>query len=251
MATFASGAPWRDSRIPTPRADGAEHVNVGQTERWVSVVGGGLLALYGLSRGTLGGLATALAGGVLLYRGASGRCPVYAEFGVDTAGGHHEAEPIRIEEAVTVRKPAGELYAFWRDFERLPQFMQHLASVKNTGEDGTRSHWTARVPGGLGTVEWDAEIAEDVPDEKIAWRSLPDADVHNAGQVRFEEKPAGRGTVVYVTIEYRPPAADLGSAVAGLFNPIFSQMIKEDVRRFKSLMEAGEIPTTEGQPKGT
>ena len=250
MATSSAKAPWRGGSIPTPRVGGSERVNVGETERWASAIGGGLLALYGLSRGSLGGLAAAAAGGALVYRGASGHCPAYAGLGVDTAEGRHEAGPIRIEEAVTVGKPAGELYAFWRDLEKLPQFMQHLESVKNTGDDGKRSHWTARVPGGLGTVEWDAEIAEDEPNERIAWRSLPGADVHNAGEVRLAEKPGGRGTVVHVTLEYRPPAGDVGAAAAGLLNPVFAQMIKEDVRRFKRLMEAGEIPTTEGQPQG-
>ena len=223
---------------------------MGETERLASAIGGGLLALYGLSRGSLGGLVTAALGGALLYRGASGHGPLYETLGLDTSEERRATGPVRIEEAVTVGKPAGELYAFWRDFEKLPQFMQHLQSVQNTGEDGKRSHWTARVPGGLGTVEWDAEVTEEEENEKIAWRSLPGADVHNAGEVRFAEKPGGRGTVVHVAIEYRPPAGDVGGAVMGLLNPVFGQMIKEDARRFKRLMETGEIPTTEGQPKG-
>jgi uncharacterized membrane protein len=112
------------------------------------------------------------------------------------------------------------------------------------------SHWVARAPRGLTTLEWDAETTEDRENELIAWRSLPDADVDNQGVVRFQDAPDGRGTEVHVSIQYRPLAGAIGDALARLLNPISSQLIKEDLRRFKRLLETGEIPTTEGQPTG-
>lgn len=220
--------------------------NVGRRERMASMVGGGALALYGLSRGSLRGLMMAAAGGGLIFRGATGHSPTYEAMGIDTAQGEVSLSEIRISEAITIDRPRGELYAFWRDLENLPQFMRHLEKVRPMDEK--RSVWTARAPKGMGTLTWEAEITEDRPGEVIAWRSLPAADVENAGTVLFEPGPKGEGTVLRVMLEYRP--SGMAGAAAALLNPIFSQMIREDIRRFKSLMEAGEIPTIEGQPVG-
>lgn len=221
--------------------------NVGRRERMASMVGGGALALYGLSRGSLKGLLVAAAGGGLIYRGATGHSPTYGAVGIDTARGEESLSEIRISEALTIDRPRGELYTFWRDLQNLPQFMRHLHSVRPM--DQKRSVWTARAPKGMKTLTWEAEITEDRQGEVIAWRSLPGADVENAGTVLFEAGPKGEGTVLRVILEYRPTG--LAGAAAALLNPVFSQMIREDIRRFKSLMEAGEIPTVEGQPAGS
>jgi uncharacterized membrane protein len=224
--------------------EAAEEINLAPAERQVSMIGGGLLALYGLSRLSFKGLAMAAAGGTLFYRGLTGHCPAYSALGIDTA----HPEEVLITEAVTIGRSQEELYSFWRDLENLPQFMHHLESVHNL--DGSRSHWSARVPGGLGNINWDAEVTETRAFERISWRSLPGAPISNAGTVLFREAPGGRGTEVQVTIAYSPPAGTIGAAAARMLNPALSRMIREDVRRFKSLMEAGEVPTVTGQPSG-
>lgn len=224
--------------------------NVGDAERYASAAGGGLLALYGLSRGSLAGLGLAAAGAALLYRGVTGHCHLYGSLGVNTADRPGRATSVRaghgvrVDQAVTVNVPPEQLYRFWRDFANLPRFMDHLVSVRAEGE---RSHWAARGPAGT-TVEWDAEIVNERPNELIAWRSLPGSQVDNAGSVHFTPAPAGRGTVVRVELKYDPPAGKLGSAVAWLFGQEPNRQVREDLRRFKQLMEAGEIPTTRGQP---
>jgi uncharacterized membrane protein len=231
-------------------------VNVGQTERLASAIGGGALALYGLTRGTMGGVALALIGGSLIYRGVSGHCTVYSAAGVNTAGTAAEQNPnvsvrgghgSKVEKSVTINRPAAELYQFWRNFENLPRFMKHLESVKVTG--GDRSHWVAKGPAGT-SVEWDAEVYNEKENELIAWRSLEGSQVDNAGSVHFEPAAGGRGTIVRVVLKYDPPAGKLGAAVARLFGESPAQQIDEDLRRFKQLMETGETATTEGQPSG-
>lgn len=232
-----------------------QNVNVGETERLVSAVGGGALALYGLTRGSVGGIVLALVGGALVYRGATGHCDTYEALGMNSARegarGKRVSVPgnsgIKVEKSVIVDRPANELYTYWRNFENLPKFMDHLESVKV--QDDKRSHWVAKAPAGT-TVEWDAEIINEKENELIAWRSLEGADVDNAGSVRFEEATGGRGTVVKVSLEYNPPGGIIGSLVAKLFGEEPSQQVQEDLRRFKQVMETGERPTTEGQSSG-
>ncbi len=149
--------------------------------------------------------------------------------------------------SLAINRSPQELYRFWRDFTNLPRFMHHLQSVQVTGD--RRSHWVATGPAGT-SVEWDAEITEERPDELIAWCALEGSDVHHAGSIRFSAAPQGRGTFVTVQMQYRPPAGALGAAVGALFGEDPSQTIKSDLRRFKQLMETGEIITTEGQPAG-
>lgn len=157
------------------------------------------------------------------------------------------APGVDVRDCVTINKPASELYAFWRDLRNLPRVMAHLQRVEVIDE--RHSHWVANAPAGL-SVEWDAEIVEDQPDELIAWRSLPGADIDNFGSIRFEPARGGRGTVVRVELRYDPPAGKLGSLIAKLFGEEPAQQIDGDLRRFKQLMETGEIATTEGQSSG-
>lgn len=158
-----------------------------------------------------------------------------------------QEQAIRVEKSVTVNRSPEELYRFWRKVENLPQFMHHLESVQATS--ATRSHWVAKAPAGA-TVEWDAEIINDEPGALIAWRSLEGADVDSAGSVRFVPTPAGRGTEVKVKMHYSPPGGIIGATIAKLFGLEPGLQLQEDLRRFKRIMETGEIATTEGQPSG-
>lgn len=157
------------------------------------------------------------------------------------------ARGVHLETSVAIDKSPEELYGFWREFKNLPLFMKNLESV--TELDDRHSHWVAR---GIGAarVEWDAEIYNEIENELIAWRSLESADVVNAGSVRFQKAPAGRGTYVRVTVNYNPPAGQLGATIAQLLGAEPMQLIKEDLRRLKQMMEAGEIATVSGQTSG-
>jgi uncharacterized membrane protein len=230
----------------------APEVNVGDAERMVSAVGGSALALYGLSRGTLGGLFLAALGGSLAYRGLSGHCPCYAALGTSTAEGRGArtsvpaGEGCRVEHSVTINRPAHELYTFWRNFENLPQIMRHLKSVR---VDGNRSHWVAEAPLGI-SAEWDAEVITERPDELIGWRSLPGSCVDTAGSVHFTPAPGGRGTEVRVNLKYDPPAGKVGAAVANWLGEAPERQIAEDLNEFKRLMEGGQAITARGQSRG-
>jgi uncharacterized membrane protein len=233
------------------------YTNVPTTERVITGIAGAALTTFAITKKRdIGGAALALAGGYLLYRATSGHCPGYAALRTGSsapAGTDSQntviphGQGIKVERSFTIQKPASELFAFWRNFENLPRIMQHLESV--TVQDETRSHWVAKGPFGK-SVEWDAEIINEIPDELIAWKSTENADVPNTGSVSFKTAPAGRGTIVKVNLEYNPPAGVIGMAVAKLFGEEPRQQVGDDLRRFKSLMEAGEIPTVEGQPQG-
>ncbi len=144
--------------------------------------------------------------------------------------------------AITINRPAFEVYAFWHDFKNLPRFMRHLESVDTAG--GKLSHWVARGPAGS-HVEWDAEVVDDRPNELIAWRSLPGAQVENGGAVRFKSAPGGRGTEVIVHMHFSPPGGAVGAGMARLFGEHPDQQLQDDLRRFKQVMETGEIARSE------
>lgn len=222
-------------------------VNVGMNERWLSVLSGGAMFWYGLSRRSLAGLTLAAGGGYLVYRGLTGHCPAYEALGVNVATPGLGARGVHIEKSVTINRPVAEVFEFWRNLENLPQFMKHLETVQGVGENQT--HWVAKGPLGV-TVSWDAQTIEERENELISWRSLPGSDVDNWGTVRFKQAPGGRGVEVHIKLDYNPPGGVPGVAFAKLFNRVMAQQIKEDVRRFKQFLEAGEIATTEGQPAG-
>ena len=236
---------------------GGRHINVGDTERWLSIAGGAALALYALKRRSPAALALAAGGAALIGRGATGHSPVYKRLGVDTADPNAirqnvlaavlPSRKLEAERAYTIMRPRHELYTFWRNFENLPQFMEHLESVTVTGD--RRSHWVTRAPIGQ-PISWDAEITEDVEDRVIAWRSLPDAVVENSGQVHFSDAPDGRGTMVRARILYSAPGGKTVQEISRFFGESASQQLRDDLRHFKQVMEAGETPTTEGQPHG-
>jgi uncharacterized membrane protein len=155
---------------------------------------------------------------------------------------------LRFEKTVTIQnKSPEELYTFWRNFENLPTFMKNLQSVRIINE--TQSHWAAKLPLG-NSIEWDAEILIDRPNELITWASAANADIDNSGSVRFTPAYPGRGTEVKLVLEYSPPGGAITDAIAKVFNESPQQQIVEDLRHFKMLMETGEIATTEGQSAG-
>ena len=232
-------------------ADGSKPKNVNDTERLVSAAAGALLIKFGLKHRGLLGLGTIIGGGSLVYRGYTGHCSVYNKLGMNStgpaSGEKYFKSGIHVEGSVTVSKPAEELYTFWKNFENLPTFMDHLVSV--TVKDAKTSSWVAKGP--MGTqVKWDAEIINDEPGTLIAWRSLGGAQVDNAGSVRFVPATSGRGTEVRVSLDYVPPGRVFGKWVAKLFGEEPTQQIHHDLRRFKQLMETGVIATVDGQSQG-
>ena len=232
--------------------------NVANPERVGSVALGAALIAFGLRQRDAKGLLAAVIGGAFVQRGATGHCMVYDALGVSTGdseavlGRHRDdvtgaaatvnaRKAVKVERAVTIARPRSELYDFWHDFTNLPRFMEHLESVRV--DSPTRSHWKAKAPAGS-EVEWDAEIVNDVPNEIIAWKSVGDADVANAGAVNFSDAPGDRGTIVKVTLDYEPPGGKLGALVARLFGEDPDRQVREDLRKFKQLMETGAITTS-------
>jgi uncharacterized membrane protein len=224
------------------RAQDSIHTNVGDAERVGSVAVGLAMLLGGLRRGSVTGRAMAGVGSALMARGVTGRCPVYERMGRTPES---YRRPVRVVESMQVSVSPDEAYRAWRDLERLPRFMKHITSVSVSNG---HSHWTAQFSG-LPPVEWDAEIVKDVPGQVVSWRSLEASPIENSGSVTFFDLGA-RGTGLRVEIGYYPPAGALGATLARLFSPLTEQQVREDIRRFKRLLEAREIPTTEGQPTG-
>jgi uncharacterized membrane protein len=226
----------------------SSRANVGAAERGISLMTGMALFAYTVSRRPKLSLPLGLKAGYMMYRGATGHCVFYQILGINRAeaNGH---EGILVKRAVTVNRPRAELYQMWRDFENLPRFMQHLESVQVEDADSGRSHWVAKGPLGK-NIEWDAEVIEERENELMVWKSLPGSLVESMGRVEFADAPGGRGTIVQVSMQYNPPAGSLGAAFAKILGKEPGVQIKEDLRRFKQIMETGEISTVEGQPSG-
>ena len=220
---------------------------MGNHERLIVSVSGAALLYRGLKRGDRLGMAIAAAGGGLLFWGATGKNPMAQAAGIHVVETRHGGRRIEIVKSMTINRPATELFAFWRDFRNLPRIMPPLRSVEVLSE--LRSHWVADAPGGF-TVEWDAEIVNEKPQALIAWQSCAGSDVANWGVVRFNERSGGRGTEVKVELEYESPAGTTGAILAKLFGKEPSQQVEDGLRRFKQMMETGEVPTVEGQPRG-
>jgi len=228
-----------DTTLPEQHTRTTGHPrNISDLERGLSLIGGSALMLYGLRR-SLGHLALMLGGGALIYRGLTGYCAAYQALGVDTA--HRTGHGVALRATITVNKPTVEVYQFWRHLENHPRFMQHLESVVSA--NGKRSHWVAKTPLPA-PITWDTDIVAERENTLLSWRSLPGSDVDHAGTVRFRELPRGRGTEVRVRLEYAPPGGTVGVAVANLFKILSEQQLKEDLRRFKQIIEADETPTT-------
>jgi uncharacterized membrane protein len=217
--------------------------NISDVERWTSLAAGAALTAYGLYRRRGGGLLMSLLGGALLHRGYTGHCEVYEALGMNTAGDASDTRRalggsagVNVEESVSINRPIEELYRFWRNLENLPRFMEHLESVEKITD--TLSRWRAKGPAGS-TVEWTAEIINEVPNQVIGWKSIEGSDVVSAGSVNFDSEGAGR-TRVRVRLQYSPPAGKIGAMVAWLMGSDPATEIRNDLRRFKQLVEAGE-----------
>jgi uncharacterized membrane protein len=159
-----------------------------------------------------------------------------------------EPQALDLHASITINRARPEVYRFWHDIANLPQFMAHLESVEPLG-DG-RSHWKAKGPARR-TVEWDAEIVEERSDEVIVWRSTDRTPVGNAGAVHFADAPGGRGTELHVELTFDPPGGRAGAAVAKLLGEHPAQQVRDDLRRLKQVLEAGEVVRSEGSPEGT
>lgn len=143
---------------------------------------------------------------------------------------------IKVERSVTVNAPREKLYAFWRDFTNHPRFMKYVESVQIL--DDRHSHWTMAMPAGR-RIEWDSEIVNDLPNELIAWKTVGNSDVAHAGSVHFDESPGGRGTRVTWVMDYEPPGGRSGHMASKVLGISPEQLIDEDLKRFKQLMEGG------------
>jgi uncharacterized membrane protein len=225
--------------------------NVADIERWISGVAGGALTGFGIARRSVGGALMAAGGAYLLIRGLTGYCNIYRAFNINLAKkttnpivSVPHGEGIKFEKTVMINRPPEELYRFWRNFENLPRFMNHLESVRML--DDKRSHWVAKGPAGT-NVEWDAVIHNEIPNQLIAWRSVDGSDVNHAGSVEFKPAPGNKETEVKVVLNYAPPAGKLGAVIAKMFGEEPSQQIEEDLNRFKQLMESGQISEKESQ----
>jgi uncharacterized membrane protein len=168
--------------------------------------------------------------------------PLSAAKKPDIAGAdlpHIDADAL-IGRTVTINRPRGELFAFWRDFQNLSRFMENVETVTNDGDGLT--HWVVSAPAGR-KVEWYSRIVEEEPDSLIGWKSVDGADVMNAGRIEFRDSRNGRGTEVTATIAYDAPGGDVGRLVAKLFQKEPKIQARRDLRRFKQLMETGEVST--------
>lgn len=205
---------------------------VASVQRWGALLGGSALAIYGLTRRSPAGIVLAASGGALAYLGAN--------------HANQRREPVTSSSLLINCSPE-EAYTFWRDFENLPRFMNHLESVTVLGD--RRSRWIALL--GMGyRLTWDAEITDEQQNEYIAWRSLPGSDLYVEGKVEFKRAPANRGTLINATIRFRPPAGILGTVVSRFLGKVPNFIMRQDLRRLEAILETGEIPTTEGQPHG-
>ncbi|MVT10492.1 SRPBCC family protein [Chitinophaga tropicalis] len=223
----------------TPLYESSNVLNVSKQGRIASIVSGALLTTSGINNVTrhpIRSLFRLVAGGYLLYRGISGNCPLSAYAGRKLAERH--TRTINIRQQLIIDKPRTEVYNFWRLLSNLPLFMRHLAAV--TEIDSYHSHWVAKGPAGVGTIEWEAEIIKDEPGSLIGWRSAPGSDIVTAGKVTFEDTVNG-GTQMNVIIAYRPPAGYVGTGLAWLLNSTFERMVEKDIQRFRHFVEIGEM----------
>jgi uncharacterized membrane protein len=212
-------------------------INLTWAERYISVAIGTKLAFSGfrnLFKRPFSSILKIGTGGYLLNRGVTGHCELYAQIG------RRNTEPINItiKSSFIVNKPRTTVYVFWRQLSNLPLFMNHLESVEVL--DDERSHWVLKLPTGVASISWDAEIVHDTPGEVIGWSSLPGSIIDNAGKVWFTDTEDGR-TLIDVLITYQPPAGGLGASLANVLNPVFENMVETDVQNFKQYMDLADM----------
>lgn len=212
--------------------------NIDGGERALSLLAGGYLlykSLKNIAKHPIMGLQGAAASGVLLYRGATGVCPVYERLGIDTT----DPQAINISETITVNAPRESVYAFWRELSNLPKFMAHLKEVTETSS--TTSHWIANTPGNLIPLSWNAEITHEEEGNYLGWQSTAGSMVENAGKVEFTDTLNDIGTQLHIEINYFPPAGSVGRGIASLFTGVFEKMIRQDITNFKEYAEQADF----------
>lgn len=205
--------------------------NVSSLERILMITSGAYILYNGLSHKDKD-ITKSSIGGAMLLRGLSGYCPIYDA--VDHLK-NDKAHNVNIRVNSVINKPLSEVYAFWRNLENLPKFMNHLESV--TSVNHTISEWKAKGPAGIGKLTWKAEIIKDEKEKLLSWHSLPDASIENTGKIVF--KPKGKATELDITISYRAPLGIAGESAAKLLNPFFEKMVKDDILNLKTYLESG------------
>ncbi|HEY8401548.1 MAG TPA: YgaP-like transmembrane domain [Cytophagaceae bacterium] len=213
----------------------SDKINVGTTERILSVGAGFLLAVLGLRGNKPSNIAMTLAGGALIFRGVSGYCPVNAALGRNTAD--TGTTSLEVFTTIEVSKEREEVYAYWRRLENLSRFMSHIKSVYQYND--VRSRWEAELAG-LGVVSWEADIMLEERGRYLAWKSIEGSQIENAGEVRFTEAGPGK-TEIQVSIKYRLPESAIGVAAARLMQRSLENIITEDIKRFKKVIESDKV----------
>jgi uncharacterized membrane protein len=212
----------------------SERRNVGKNERILSVSAGLLMGFIATRRFMRGGWSLMLPASYLVFRGASGYCPINNYLGRNTAEG---VRPFVFRKSITVLRDKSEVYNYWRDLENLPNIMSHIKSVQKINDK--EYHWEAEFS--EQQFSWNAQITEEIVDQRIAWQSLESADVENSGTVEFLDTPDNKGTILNVWINYIPSESEFGKIIAGFLNPLFKRVVKHDLKEFKRKMESGEI----------
>jgi uncharacterized membrane protein len=219
--------------------------NISNFERIVSVLGGCYLLYDSLKHKR--SIPEIGAAGFMLFRGISGYCPASqaGERLIKRRADKPAGSNINIHTRLIVKRPLEEVYSFWRHLGNLPLFMEHLEHVEVLGP--TQSEWKAKLPGGIGSVSWKAEIVKEEPYKFIGWRSLAGSTIQNAGKVEF--KDAGElGTLVHIVFSYHAPMGFAGEEIGKLLNPVFEKMVRKDVMGFKRYMETGTPEVISQEP---
>lgn len=222
---------------PNPRVTRMNGLNVGPLERVLSVAGGVLVASAGTKTRSLTNVILKITGGALIFRGLTGYCPLNALAGRNSA--RQETPSLEINTSITVKKNREEIYKFWRNLNNLPTFLSHISEVKVI--DDLHSHWEANFPGFPRSITWEAKIVEEEYSSRISWQSIEGSMIENAGKITFNDAPGDLGTEIHANISYRLPAGDGGRLIGKLFNTSLERIVKEDISRFKRLLETGEI----------
>lgn len=212
-------------------------VNVGKTERLLMIAAGTYLLYRALKKKDDKKIMEGITAGTMLLRGITGYCPAYDIMDNTKA---LKGKNISITTSLSIDRPVSEVYKAWRQLENLPLFIKHLDSVNTI--DSTTSAWKARIPGGIGTINWRSEILMDEPNKLLSWHSLPNSNIDNAGKVRFTDK--GSSTDIEVTLSYHASLGKAGELTAKLFTPMFRNMLQKDIESFKEYIENSTIATS-------
>lgn len=221
-----------------------EKVNTGSWERIISLLTGiglGYTAFRTFKKGGYGLIAPA---GLLVWRGITGDSPVNRALKRDST---EDVPPLKVSRTITILTDKATAYHYWRHLEHLPLFMKHVKKVDRLSQD--KYHWKVEIKGQ--TYSWNADITQDEPEKTISWKSVPPADIYNEGSVEFKDAPGNRGVEVRVNITYHAAKTTIGKIFLSRLNPVLAQKIKEDIRKFKRMVEMGQLPQLQPQPKGS